>query len=139
MDSPLADLKILVADDSPVYRKLVEQALSHEDCTVLFAKNGRQAMDLFAEHRPALVVTDWNMPDISGPELCQRIRQDFPSFYTYVILLTANTGKEEVIEGLAAGADDYLTKPFHPGELHARVKVGPRMAVLHHQLQAKNQ
>jgi diguanylate cyclase (GGDEF)-like protein len=138
MDSPLADLKILVADDSPVYRKLVEQALSHEDCTVLFAKNGRQAMDLFAEHRPALVVTDWNMPDISGPELCQRIRQDFPSFYTYVILLTANTGKEEVIEGLAAGADDYLTKPFHPGELHARVKVGRRIADLHHELHTKN-
>jgi two-component system cell cycle response regulator len=132
------DLKILVVDDSPVYRKLVEQALSQEDYTVLFAKNGRQAMDLFAEHRPALVITDWTMPDISGPDLCQRIRRDFQSFYAYVILLTANTDKEEVIEGLAAGADDYLTKPFHAGELQARVKVGRRIADLHHQLQAKN-
>jgi DNA-binding response OmpR family regulator len=78
------------------------------------------------------------MPDISGPEFCQRIRRDFQSFYSYVILLTANTDKEEVIEGLAAGADDYLTKPFHPGELHARVKVGRRIADLHHQLQTKN-
>lgn len=132
------DLKILVVDDSPVYRKLVEQALSQEGYTVLFAKNGRQAMDLFAEHRPALVITDWTMPDISGPDLCQRIRRDFQSFYAYVILLTANTDKEEVIEGLAAGADDYLTKPFHAGELQARVKVGRRIADLHHQLQAKN-
>ena len=131
-------LTILVADDSPVYRKLIAQALSQENCTVLFAKNGRQAVDLFAEHRPALVITDWTMPDISGPEFCQRIRRDFQSFYSYVILLTANTDKEEVIEGLAAGADDYLTKPFHPGELHARVKVGRRIADLHHQLQTKN-
>ena len=132
------DLKILVVDDSPVYRKLAEQALSQEGYTVLFAKNGRQAMDFFAEHRPALVITDWTMPDISGPDLCQRIRRDFQSFYAYVILLTANTDKEEVIEGLAAGADDYLTKPFHAGELQARVKVGRRIADLHHQLQAKN-
>ena len=56
-------LTILVADDSPVYRKLIAQALSQENCTVLYAKNGRQAVDLFAEHRPALVITDWTMPD----------------------------------------------------------------------------
>jgi len=138
MDSPPTELKILVVDDSPIYRKLVEQSLSQEPCAVLFAKNGRQALDLFAEHRPAVVITDWTMPDISGPELCQRIRRDFQTFYAYVILLTANTDKKEVIEGLAAGADDYLTKPFHPGELHARVKVGRRIADLHQQLQAKN-
>lgn len=138
MDIPSPELKILVVDDSPVYRKLVEQALSQEQCTVLFAKNGRKALDLFAEHHPALVITDWNMPDVSGLELCRSIRKDFQSFYAYVILLTGNTNKEEVIEGLASGADDYLTKPFHPGELHARVRVGRRIADLHQQLQAKN-
>ena len=138
MDSLPPELKILVVDDSPIYRKLVEQSLSQEPCTVLFAKNGRQALDLFAEHRPALIITDWTMPDISGLELCRRIRTEVQTFYVYVILLTGNTDKEEVIEGLAAGADDYLTKPFHPGELHARVKVGRRIADLHHQLQAKN-
>src|ERR1700736_6048935 len=131
-------LTILVADDSPIYRKLIQQALSQDDCTVLFAKNGRQAIDLFAEHRPALVITDWTMPDISGPELCQRIRRDFQPFYAYVILLTANTDKEEVIEGLAAGADDYLTKPFHPRELQARVRVGRRIVDLHREVQDKN-
>ena len=139
MDPSSLELKILVADDSPVYRKLVEQSLSQQHrCTVLFAKNGRQAIDLFAEHQPALVITDWTMPDISGIELCQRIRQDFQQFYVYVILLTSNTDKEEVIEGLAAGADDYLTKPFHSGELLARVGVGRRIVELHHEIQAKN-
>jgi two-component system cell cycle response regulator len=136
MDCP--ELKVLVADDSPVYRKLVEQALAQEPYTVIFAKNGRQAMDLFAEHGPAVVITDWTMPDISGLEICQGIRRDFQQLYAYVILLTANADKEEVIEGLASGADDYLTKPFHPGELRARVKVGQRIADLHAQLQHKN-
>jgi diguanylate cyclase (GGDEF)-like protein len=95
-------------------------------------------MDLFAEHQPPLVITDWSMPDFSGIELCQRIRRDYQEFYAYLILLTGNTGKEEVIEGLAAGADDYLTKPFHPGELQARVKVGRRIVDLHREVQEKN-
>jgi two-component system cell cycle response regulator len=138
MDPSSRGLKILVADDSPVYRKLVEQTLSQERYDVLLAKSGRQAMDLFVEHRPALVITDWSMPDISGIELCQRIRRDYQQFYVYVILLTGNTDKEEVIEGLAAGADDYLTKPFHPGELQARVGVGRRIVDLHREVQDKN-
>ena len=138
MDSCTRDLKILVADDSPVYRKLVEQSLATEHYTILFAKTGRQAVDLFIEHQPALVITDWSMPDISGIELCQRIRRDHKETYAYVILLTGNTDKEEVIEGLAAGADDYLTKPFHPGELQARVRVGRRIVDLHREVQDKN-
>jgi two-component system, cell cycle response regulator len=138
MDPSSPELKILVVDDSPVYRKLVEQSLSQEHYTVLLAKNGRQALDLLTEHQPALVITDWTMPDISGIELCQRIQRDFHQFYTYVILLTCNTDKERVIEGLAAGADDYLTKPFHPGELQARVRAGCRIVDLHRQVQAKN-
>jgi two-component system cell cycle response regulator len=138
MDPSSRDLTILVADDSPVYRKLVEQSLSQEHYTVLSAKTGQQAMDLFIKHQPALVITDWSMPDITGIELCQRIRRDHKEFYAYVILLTGNTDKEEVIEGLAAGADDYLTKPFHPGELQARVRVGRRIVDLHREVQDKN-
>ncbi|MFZ0999980.1 MAG: response regulator, partial [Candidatus Sulfotelmatobacter sp.] len=138
MDLSSRDLKILVADDSPVYRKLVEQSLAPERYAVLFAKTGRQAMDLFVEHKPSLVITDWSMPDISGIELCQHIRRDHKELYAYVILLTGNTDKEEVIEGLAAGADDYLTKPFHAGELQARVRVGCRIVDLHREVQDKN-
>lgn len=131
-------LTILVADDSPVYRKLVEQSLAQDGCTLVFAKNGREALDLFAEHQPALVITDWTMPDISGIELCARIRRDFQQCFAYVILVTSNTEKEQVIEGLTAGADDYLTKPFHPGELLARVRVGRRMIEMNRQIQAQN-
>lgn len=118
--------------------ELVEQALAQEPCTALIAKNGQQALGLFAEHCPAPVITDWTMPDISGLDLCRRVRADFQPFYAYVILLTGNTNKEEVIEGLGSGADDRLTKAFRPGELHARVKVGRRIADLHQQLHAKN-
>jgi two-component system, cell cycle response regulator len=133
-----ANLTILVVDDSPIYRKLVEQSLSQEEYPVVFAKNGREALEVFTENLPDIVITDWTMPDISGLELCQRIRHDFQEHYAYVILVTSHNEKEQVIEGLAAGADDYLTKPFHPGELVARVGVGRRIIELHRQVEAKN-
>jgi two-component system, cell cycle response regulator len=130
--------KILAVDDSAICRKLVEQALSGERYTLLFAKNGREALTLFAEHQPAVVITDWNMPDMEGLDLCRHIRRDAPDFHSHLILLSGNADKEQVVEGLTAGADDYLTKPFHPSELVARVEVGRRIAELHRQIQAKN-
>ena len=138
MDPSSQEFRILAVDDSPIYRKLVEQTLSQQRYTLLFAKNGREALALFAKHQPAVVITDWTMPDIEGLELCRRIRSDFPGVYSHLILLTSNTEKEQVVEGLAAGADDYLTKPFHSGELLARVAVGRRIAELHRQIQATN-
>ena len=132
------DLKILVADDSPIYRKLVEQALCQESLTLLFAKNGRQAIELFTEHQPVLVITDWMMPDISGIELCQRIRAISGITMPTSSFSPATPTKSRVVQGLGAGADDYLTKPFHPGELQARVRVGRRIVNLHHEIQAKN-
>lgn len=132
------ELKILVADDSAIYRKLVEHTLADDNHSVIFAKNGREALELYAEHKPALVITDWTMPDISGPELCERLRRDFQQNFAHIILLTSNDDKEQVVQGLAAGADDYLTKPFHQGELRARVRVGLRVVELHRQVQAKN-
>jgi diguanylate cyclase (GGDEF)-like protein len=129
---------ILVVDDSAISRKLVEHSLSGQEYEVLFAKNGHEALDLFAKRQPAVVVTDWSMPDISGLELCRRIRQNFLDFHSHIILLTGNSDKEQVVEGLAAGADDYLTKPFHSGELVARIAVGRRIVDLHREIQAKN-
>jgi CheY-like chemotaxis protein len=73
-------------DDSAIYRKLVEQSLSGERYAVLFAKNGREALDLFAKHQPAVVITDWNMPDMGGLELRKHIRCDFPDCYCHLIL-----------------------------------------------------
>jgi two-component system, cell cycle response regulator len=104
----------------------------------MFAKNGRQAIDLFVAHQPALLITDWEMPDITGIELCERIRRDFPTSYTYIIILTGMTDTDKIVSGLAAGADDYLTKPFHAKELVARLGVGRRLVDLHRQLEAKN-
>jgi diguanylate cyclase (GGDEF)-like protein len=138
MNPSSQQFSVLAVDDSPIYRKLVERSLSGERYSLLFAKNGRAALDLFAEHQPAVVITDWDMPDIGGLELCKRIRRDFQGFHSHLILLTANTDKAQVIEGLAAGADDYLTKPFHYGELVARVEVGRRIVELHREVQAKN-
>jgi two-component system cell cycle response regulator len=129
---------VLVADDSPVYRKLVEGTLAQQGYSVSFAKNGREAIDLVSQNHPTLLITDWEMPDLTGIELCGHIRRCENTSFTYVILLTSKTNKDQLIEGLAAGADDYLTKPFHPGELLARVAVGTRMAELHRQVQTKN-
>ena len=137
MAVPTQEFTILVADDSRLYRKLVEDTLAEEHYAVCFAKNGREASDLLAKCRPALVITDWEMPDLTGIELCGQIRRE-EGAYTYIILLTTKADKEQIINGLSAGADDYLTKPFHSGELLARVAVGRRIVELHREIQAKN-
>ncbi len=131
-------LKVLVADDSVVYRKLVEQAFTDANYSLLVAQSGQEAIDLLGQHIPAIVITDWMMPDLTGIELCQHIRARSQNPYTYVIILTSVSAKEYVVKGLAAGADDYLTKPFHPEELLARVEVGRRLVELHRQVEAKN-
>ncbi len=130
--------QVLVVDDSPVYRKLVEHALESEPCALLFAKSGEEALALYAKHSPPIVITDWMMPDLSGLELCERIKAEEKRGFTYIILLTGKAEKDSVVRGLAAGADDYLTKPFDPGELLARIGVGRRTVALHRELDAKS-
>jgi len=134
----MSRFKVLIVDDSPVYRKLVEQALSQDSSAVLFATSGDQALEIFEREHPEIVITDWVMPDLTGIELCQRIRGGTQASYTYVIILTSNAEKESVVKGLSAGADDYLTKPFHAAELLARVRVGQRLIDLHRQIATKN-
>jgi two-component system chemotaxis response regulator CheY len=131
-------LQVLVVDDSPVYRKLIEHTLEDGGYAPLFAKTGSEALELYAQHAPTIVITDWMMLDFSGPELCERIRGDAQHLYTYIIVLTSISEKDNVVKGLAAGADDYLTKPFDPGELLARIGVGRRTIGLHREIEAKN-
>ena len=138
MTDAMPKLQVLVVDDSPVYRKLIEHALEDGGYTPLFAQNGREALELYGQHAPAIVITDWMMPDFSGPELCERIRTHAQRAYTYIIVLTSISEKDNVVKGLAAGADDYLTKPFDPGELLARIGVGRRTIGLHREIAAKN-
>jgi len=130
---------MLVVDDSAVYRKLVEQVLSSESYSLLFAQNGAEAIQLFEQHSPSFVITDWMLPDFSGFELCQRIRADNTRPYCYIIVMTSSNEKGHVVKGLEAGADDYLTKPFDPAEMLARVGVGRRIIDLNRQLAAKSQ
>jgi two-component system, cell cycle response regulator len=138
MTEAASKLCVLVVDDSPVYRKLVEHTLEDQAYAPVFAKNGREALELYAKHAPSIVITDWMMPDFSGLELCQHIRGDVKHSYTYIIVLTSVSEKENVVKGLAAGADDYLTKPFDPGELLARIGVGRRTINLHREIDGKN-
>jgi len=138
MAETMPKLPVLVVDDSPFSRKLLEHALSGDSYSLLFAEDGNGALQLFKEHRPAIVITDWMLPDSTGPELCQRIRTESPDSYTYIILLTSMTEKEDIVKGLSSEADDYLTKPFDRGELLARIGVGRRMIDLHREIDAKN-
>lgn len=130
--------RVLIIDDSPVARKLVELPLVEKGYSVILATDGQTGIELFEKHRPEVVITDWMLPDLSGQEVCQRIRSSSRDSYAYVIVLTAQTGKENLVEALALGADDYLTKPFNRGELLARVGVGARITGLHRQIETKN-
>jgi two-component system cell cycle response regulator len=131
-------IRVLVAGDSAVSRKLVEHTLHEKRYSLVFAKSGHETVDLFTQHHPALVIVDWIMPDLTGIEICKHIRSKTQASYTYIILLTGKSEKESVVEGLAAGADDYLTKPFNPEELIARVGVGLRITRLQREIEVKN-
>jgi len=130
-------IRVLVVDDSPISRKLLEHTLAEARYTLSFAKDGADALRLFAERPPDLVIADWELPDIPGPELCRIVRTKFDGAYTYLMLLTSNSDKKSIAEGLAAGADDYLTKPFDAGELRARIGVGRRVIEMHREIEAK--
>ena len=130
--------RILIADDSAVYRKLLEQTLGDKEYALVFAQNGHQAIQRMAEQPADLVIVDWMMPDLTGLEICEHIRSRPDSAYSYIIVLTGKSEKQNVVAGLGAGADDYLTKPFDKDELIARVAVGHRVIQLHRQVEAKN-
>ena len=124
-------MKVLVADDDPgsllVARAAVER--SGHDC--LTAADGDQAWALYLEHQPDVVVTDWMMPGLDGLALCRAIRVREQELYTYVVLLTSQGSRDDVLAGLEAGADDYVTKPLDPFVLHARLLVARRITTLH--------
>lgn len=134
-DSSRPPCEVLVVDDSPIYRKMFEQMLAGTAYSPWLACNGVEALRLYHEKSPRIVVTDWILPDISGLEICQRIRED--RNYSYIILMTSNTEKGGVVKGLEAGADDYLVKPFDSSEMLARIGVGRRTVELHRRLEDK--
>jgi two-component system, cell cycle response regulator len=130
-------MKVLIADDDPVSLLLVERFLRKWGYDVVSATEGNTAhKHLLAEDTPRLAVLDWMMPGFTGPELCREVRQRVGRPYTYLLLVTSREAKEDVISGLNAGADDYLTKPVNPEELQARLRVGVRIIELEDKLLA---
>jgi DNA-binding response OmpR family regulator len=119
---------VLIAEDDPIFRRVLESWFRRWDYSVTAVEDGLNAWDVLQrEDAPQLAILDWMMPGLDGIELCRRIRIRNEGPYRYVLLLTAKDTKQDVIAGLEAGADDYLTKPFDVAELRARVWSGRRI------------
>ncbi len=123
-------MKILIVDDNEVALETLDLALRREGHEVLSAANGREALDVLRAGQVRMVITDWEMPQMDGLELCRAIRAEEHHGYVYIIIVTCHDTTEETIEGISAGADDFIAKPFHPGELGARVRAGQRVLAL---------
>ena len=117
---------ILIAEDDAVTRMLLEKTLIKEGHEVVSVDNGQKAFDLFQKKFFPIILTDWMMPEMNGLELCQSIRQKENPGYVFIVLLTAKDSHDDIIAGLEAGADEYLTKPFSRAELIARLNTGRR-------------
>lgn len=121
-------MKILVVDDDPIIRDLIQFVLSEESGhEVITAMNGREALEAFQREPCRMVITDWSMPEMDGLELCRQIRETQCSGYVYIIILTSHRESQDLVEGLSAGADDYLPKPIDPQELLLRVRAAERV------------
>ncbi|MCF8129757.1 MAG: diguanylate cyclase [Deltaproteobacteria bacterium] len=121
------DFPILIAEDNPVSRKLMEMTLRQAGYEVVSAVNGLEALKVFKERFFPIILTDWGMPEMDGLELCRAIRENPTEGYVFIFLITARDSKKDIIVGLEAGADDYLTKPFDRSELIARLKTALRV------------
>lgn len=123
-------MRILIAEDDPVSRCLLEATLIKLGFEVTVTSDGHQAWEALQRDAPPIAILDWMMPGIDGIELCRRARTIQSPTPTYLILLTAKSDKGDIVQGLDAGADDYVTKPFDRRELRARINVGLRVSEL---------
>ncbi len=128
-------MRILIADDSNVSRHLLESIVKKWGYQVITTADGNQAWDALQQpDAPRMAILDWMMPGLTGPEVCRLVRQKGIEPYTYILLLTSRTQKEDVIEGMTAGADDYVVKPFDQQELNVRLRAGRRIIDLQDEL-----
>src|SRR5580658_10443891 len=124
-------MKILIADDESVSRRMLQVLLAKWGYDVVSAEDGNAAWEMLkSSDAPRMALLDWMMPGQNGVDVCRALRKLRPEPYTYILLLTANNTSESLVEGLDSGADDYLTKPFNPQELKARIRVGLRLLSL---------
>ncbi|MGH9713453.1 MAG: GGDEF domain-containing protein [Candidatus Acidiferrales bacterium] len=136
-----AKSRILIAEDDPVSRRVLQTFLLKWGYDIIIAEDGTQALAILERQDfPRLAVLDWMMPGLEGTQVCERIRKVRNRAYTYILLLTARNQKEDILKGLESGADDYLTKPFDAQELRARLLVGQRILSLQdHLIEAREQ
>ncbi|HZK43724.1 MAG TPA: diguanylate cyclase [Syntrophomonadaceae bacterium] len=124
-------MQILIAEDEPISRHILETALKEWGFDFIVTKNGAEAWNVLQQDgSPNIVILDWMMPGMDGIEICRKLRERNSANYTYIILLTSRSRPEDVIRGLDSGADDYIVKPFHPEELKSRIKIGQRIIEL---------
>jgi two-component system, cell cycle response regulator len=128
-------MRVLIAEDDPISRRVLESFLVKWGYEVIVALDGQEAWNLLQdENAPTMAILDWMMPGLDGVEVCQRVRTRTSQPYMYLLLLTAKGSKQDIVEALEAGADDYLTKPFDAAELKARLRAGIRVLDLQQQL-----
>jgi two-component system cell cycle response regulator len=128
-------MRILIAEDDPSFRRLLEETLAMWGYNVVVAENGDAALQILqSEDPPRLAMLDWMMPGMEGVEVCRKVREKMKEPYTYIILLTSQQGDEDLVTGMEAGADDYITKPFLHNELRLRLRAGRRIIELQNEL-----
>jgi DNA-binding response OmpR family regulator len=120
-------MRVLIADDDKVSRHVLASHLHKLGHEVVATDNGRQAWNAFQDEHFPLLISDWIMPEVDGLELCRMVRAEKRTRYTYVMLLTVMAGKGSYLEGMSAGADDFVTKPFDDEQLAARIRVAERI------------
>lgn len=135
MSETTSHAKILIAEDDAISRRMLKAFLSKWGYEVEVATDGNEALSALEQpNAPQLAVLDWMMPGLEGPQVCEKVRQLTDRPYTYILLLTARGQQDDLLCGLASGADDYLTKPFDSQELRARLRVGERILELERNL-----
>ena len=123
-------MKVLIADDDPVSRRLLQSYLQKWEYEVAVSKNGAEAWEMIQTGEFSMLICDWMMPELDGPALIRQIRASDNLGYVYAILLTGKSRKEDLVEGMQAGADDFVSKPFDHDELRVRLRAGQRIVKL---------
>ncbi len=127
MARPREFTQVLVVDDDELALNVAGKVLEAGGYEAVFATDGEEAFDILRERGIRIVLSDWNMPNLDGASLCRRIRASFKIDYVYFILVTTRNSKDDLLSGLDSGADDFITKPFEPAELLARLNVAQRI------------